>query len=168
MIYQTLYKSPVGKYYLYASDQGLEGIYLENQKYFYKTKEQILIKDNLPVFDFIKHWLDDYFAGKRPVIDLSILSMHGTSFQNEVWSILATIPYGKTMTYGDIAKLLAKQRGIERMSAQAVGGAVGHNPFSIYIPCHRVLGSDGSLTGYAGGIEVKCTLLELEGIFPRQ
>ncbi len=168
MIYKTTYKSPVGRYYLYASEQGLEGIYLENQKYFYKTKEQILIKDDLPVFDFIKHWLDDYFAGKNPIIDLSILSMHGTSFQNEIWSILATIPYGKTMTYGDIAKLLAKQRGIERMSAQAVGGAVGHNPFSIYIPCHRILGSDGSLTGYAGGIEVKRVLLELEGIFPRQ
>ena len=110
-----------------------------------------------------KHWLDVYFSGKEP--DCTVpFHFNGTTFQNEVWNILCTIPYGKTMTYGEIAKRIAAKRGIPRMAAQAVGGAVGHNEISIIVPCHRVIGTDGSLTGYAGGLDKKIKLLTLEGI----
>ena len=110
-----------------------------------------------------KRWLDEYFAGIEPTVQVS-LHLVGTDFQNEVWEILQTIPYGKTITYGEIAKQIAAKRGIARMSSQAVGGAVGHNPVSIIVPCHRVVGSNGSLTGYAGGIDKKVALLTLEGL----
>lgn len=118
---------------------------------------------NLSVFAQTKHWLDDYFAGKVPG-ELPPISLQGTAFQKEVWDILLTIPYGKTMSYGEIAAILAGRRGISRMSAQAVGGAVGKNPVGILVPCHRVIGTDGSLTGYAGGLDKKEYLLKLEGI----
>ena len=110
-----------------------------------------------------KEWLDIYFSGKEPNFKLP-LHFTGSEFQNKVWEILYSISYGKTMTYGEIAKILAKQKGLKRMSAQAVGGAVGHNQISIIVPCHRVVGSNGSLTGYAGGVKRKKHLLELEKV----
>ena len=109
-----------------------------------------------------KHWLDAYFHGEQPKA-LPALHLAGTSFQREVWKILLKIPYGQVRTYGDIAAEIAKRRGQNRFSAQAVGGAVGHNRISILIPCHRVIGANGSLTGYAGGVERKLALLKLEG-----
>ncbi|HJA94337.1 MAG TPA: methylated-DNA--[protein]-cysteine S-methyltransferase, partial [Candidatus Eisenbergiella merdipullorum] len=112
-------------------------------------------------FERVKQWLDIYFSGKDP--DFTIpLHFTGTAFQNEVWKILCTIPYGQTETYGEIAKQIAVRKGLPHMSAQAVGGAVGHNEISIIVPCHRVVGADGSLTGYAGGIDKKIKLLQLE------
>ena len=117
----------------------------------------------VPVFETAKRWLDIYFSGKEPDFQVP-LHFTGTDFQNEVWEILYSIPYGNTMTYGEIAKKIAEKRGLKRMSAQAVGGAVGHNEISIIVPCHRVVGSNGSLTGYAGGIEKKAELLKLEKV----
>ena len=117
----------------------------------------------LPVFKETILWLNIYFNGKEPDF-MPRLKLDGTAFRIEIWQILQQIPYATTLTYGDIAKKIAIKRGIEDMSAQAVGGAVGHNPISIIIPCHRLLGSNGSLTGYAGGIDKKIALLELEGI----
>ena len=113
------------------------------------------------LFEKVKQWLDIYFSGKEP--DFTVpLHFTGTDFQNEVWEILCTIPYGQTMTYGEIARQIAVKKGLPRMSAQAVGGAVGHNEISIIVPCHRVVGTNGSLTGYAGGIDKKIKLLQLE------
>ena len=117
----------------------------------------------LPVFGKTKKWLDLYFAGRVPDF-LPPLSLHSSPFRESVWKILLTIPYGHTMTYGEIASALAREKKISRMSAQAVGGAVGHNPISIIIPCHRVVGTNGSLTGYACGIDKKIALLKLEGV----
>ena len=115
----------------------------------------------LPVFQCVKRWLDIYFQGEAPDFTPP-LRLAGTPFRKVVWEILLTIPYGQTMTYGEIASKIAEQKGIERMSAQAVGNAVGHNPIGIIVPCHRVVGSDGKLTGYAGGMERKKALLALE------
>lgn len=106
-------------------------------------------------------WLDIYFRGQDPDF-LPPMSINATDFRRRVWEILLSIPYGRTMTYGQIARKIASERGIDRMSAQAVGNAVGHNPVALIIPCHRVIGSDGSLTGYAGGIDRKRSLLEME------
>lgn len=110
-----------------------------------------------------KKWLDRYFRGEMPQIDELSLAPSGNEFRKEVWKILCEIPYGEVTTYGEISRKIAKNRGIDKMSAQAIGGAVGHNPISIIIPCHRVVGADGSLTGYAGGIQKKIKLLKLEG-----
>ena len=115
----------------------------------------------MPIFEQTVRWLDIYFSGREPDFTPTV-SMETTPFRKAVWEIMLTIPYGKTMTYGQIAEKIAKQRGIDKMSAQAVGGAVGHNSISIIIPCHRVVGTNGSLTGYAGGIDKKIYLLELE------
>ena len=117
---------------------------------------------SLPVFTEACRWLDIYFSGKEPLFTPP-LTLRASPFRQAVWEIILTIPYGKTMTYGEIAKRIAMQKGILQMSAQAVGNAVGHNPISLIIPCHRVVGSDGSLTGYAGGIDRKVKLLKLEG-----
>lgn len=117
----------------------------------------------LTVFEQTRNWLDIYFEGREPDF-MPPLHLIGTDFRKEVWKILLQIPYGQTVTYGEIAEELAKSRGIRRMSAQAVGGAVGHNNISIIVPCHRVIGADGSLTGYAGGMEIKARLLWLEGV----
>ncbi|MGN0733289.1 MAG: methylated-DNA--[protein]-cysteine S-methyltransferase [Emergencia sp.] len=116
----------------------------------------------LPVFEQTRRWLDIYFEGREPDFTPP-LHLIGTDFRKEVWDILKQIPYGQTKTYGEIAEELAARRGIRRMSAQAVGGAVGHNNISIIVPCHRVIGADGSLTGYAGGTDIKAELLRLEG-----
>ena len=120
-------------------------------------------EDKLPVFNETHRWLDIFFSGNDPGFTPN-LDPAGTAFRKAVWRILLTIPFGKTMSYGQIADLISQERGIPRMSAQAIGGAVGHNPIPIIIPCHRVIGSDGSLTGYSAGLHRKIMLLELEGI----
>ena len=161
MQYVNRCQSPIGKILLAADDTGLTGLWFEGQKYFglYLDKEHE--ERELPVFEQAKQWLDVYFSGREPDFKVP-LHFIGTDFQKEVWKILCSIPYGQTMTYGEIAGKLAEKRGKKSMSAQAVGGAVGHNRISILVPCHRVVGSDGSLTGYAGGIEKKVKLLTLE------
>ena len=165
MYYKTTYRSPIGALTLASEGSVLVGAWLENQKYFGGTvPEKMIDMDDLPIFDMTKAWLDRYFANEKPEISQLPLAPIGNEFRSIVWSILCEIPYGKTMTYGEIARQLAGKLGKARMSAQAVGGAVGHNPISIIIPCHRVVGSRGSLTGYAGGIDKKIWLLSHEGI----
>ena len=161
MQYTTFYESPIGRMLLAADDTGLTGLWFEGQKYFARCLDRETEEKELPVFAEAKRWLDIYFSGKEPDFTPP-LHFTGTDFQKEVWEILCAIPYGQTMTYGAIADQLAKKRGLSRMSAQAVGGAVGHNNLSIIVPCHRIVGSNGSLTGYAGGIERKTFLLNLE------
>ena len=162
MQYTHLYRSPLGTITLAADSEGLTGLWFEGQKYFALYLDKEHEEKELPVFEEAKRWLDIYFSGKNPDFQVP-LHFTGTDFQNEVWEILYAIPYGQTTTYGEIAAQLAKKRGLPRMSAQAVGGAVGHNEISIIVPCHRVVGASGSLTGYAGGIEKKIELLRLEG-----
>ncbi len=161
--YIDYYKSNLGKILLAADDIGLTGLWFEEQKYYALNLEKEHTTKQLPVFEKTKEWLDIYFSGRELDFELQ-LHFIGTEFQKEVWEILCTIPYGTTITYGQIAKQIAKKRGLKSMSAQAVGGAVGHNPISIIVPCHRVLGSDGSLTGYAGGMDRKVALLGLERV----
>lgn len=161
MQYISHYRSPIGDILLAADDIGLTGLWFEGQKYFALYLEKEHEEKEIPFFEKVKQWLDIYFSGKEP--DFTVpLHFTGTDFQNEVWEILCTIPYGKTMTYGEIANQLAAKKGLTHMSAQAVGGAVGHNGISIIVPCHRVVGTNGSLTGYAGGIDKKIKLLQLE------
>lgn len=161
MQYTGKYQSPLGEIMIAADEKGLTGLWFVGQKYFAlyldeenEEKETQLLKD-------AKKWLDVYFSGKEPDFKLPI-HFTGTDFQNEVWKILYSIPYGKTMTYGEIADILAKRRGLKKMSARAVGAAVGKNGISIIVPCHRVVGANGNLTGYAGGISRKIELLKLE------
>ena len=163
--YKTTYNSPIRKMTLVCdSDNNLVGLWFEGQKYFCDTVSgEIVENNNFEIFNKTKKWLDRYFRGENPKISELSLSPIGNEFRQRVWQILCEIPYGKVITYGDIAKIIAKERRKQRMSAQAVGGAVGHNPISIIIPCHRVVGSNGSLTGYAGGINTKIKLLEHEG-----
>ncbi len=161
MQYTSKYESPLGSILLAADEIGLTGLWFEGQKYFALYLHEEHEEKELPVFEQAKKWLDIYFSGKEPDMKLP-LHFTGTEFQNEVWEILCSIPYGQTRTYGDIAKRIAKKKGLAHMSAQAVGGAVGHNEISIIVPCHRVVGSNGSLTGYAGGIDKKIALLKLE------
>lgn len=167
MYYSTTYPSPVGTITL-ACDSGgksLAGLWIEGQKYFGDTiPEAMTEKGDMPVFDAAKNWLDRYFAGEKPDISDLSLAPAGSAFRRGVWGILCEIPYGKVITYGDIAKRMAATMNRKNMSSQAVGGAVGHNPISIIIPCHRVVGSNGSLTGYSGGIATKTRLLEFEGV----
>lgn len=161
MQYISHYNSPLGAILLAADDTGLTGLWFEEQKYFAAGLDDKCEERELPVFETAKHWLDIYFSGNEPDFTPP-LNFIGTKFQKEVWEILLTIPYGRTMSYGEIAKQIAGKRGTEHLSAQAVGGAVGHNKISVIVPCHRVVGSNGSLTGYAGGIDKKIRLLELE------
>ena len=145
-----------------ASDgEALTGLWFEGQKYFAAGVVDKNDEKQLPIFDLTAKWLRIYFSGQEPDF-LPVLKPEGTKFRRLVWDILLAIPYGKTLTYGEIAKDVAARMGIPRMSAQAVGGAVGHNPISLIIPCHRVVGADGSLTGYAGGIDKKRKLLMIE------
>lgn len=178
MYYGTYYQSPVGEIFIAGDEENIIGLWIGEQKYITSTMPDGIVEINLAAavesketyrsaIHILKEgteWLGEYFAGKRPEISRLPLAPAGTSFRREVWQILMEIPYGKTTTYGNIAKEIAKRTGKETMSAQAVGGAVGHNPISIIIPCHRVVGSDGSLTGYAGGIEKKIKLLKHEGV----
>jgi methylated-DNA-[protein]-cysteine S-methyltransferase len=145
-----------------ASDgECLTGLWFDGQKYFADTLPAQHEEKDLDVFRRTDKWLDLYFSGTDPDFRPPI-RMNGTAFRQEVWQILLTIPFGKTMTYGAIAKFLAARRGTDAMSAQAVGGAVGHNPISLIVPCHRVLGTNGALTGYAGGLDKKTWLLDME------
>lgn len=163
MYYTAYYESPVGKFTLAATEKGLAGLWIEGQKYFKNTvKGKTEDKDDFPVFAEVRDWLDRYFAGEKPdIADLSLVP-EGSDFRQIVWKLLCEIPYGETTTYAKIAEKTAAVLGRKSMSAQAVGGAIGHNPISIIIPCHRVVGTDGSLTGYAGGIDKKIWLLEHE------
>lgn len=161
MQYISYYKSPCGEILLAADEKGLTGLWFENQKYYAHTLEPEREEKEIPVFEEAKRWLSIYFSGREPEF-MPPVHMTGTPFQLAVWEILRQIPYGKTITYGEIAQKIAQQRGVTHMSAQAVGGAVGHNQISIVIPCHRVVGTNGSLTGYAGGINRKIKLLTLE------
>lgn len=165
MLYKSYYSSLVGDIALVAEEESLIGLWIVGQKYFMGAlKEEPIEKSDLPIFIKTKEWLDDYFAGKQPDIALLSLKPKGSDFRQVVWDILCHIPYGQVITYGDIAKEAALRLNKSTMSAQAVGNAVGHNPISIIIPCHRVVGTNGSLTGYAGGIDKKIKLLELEGV----
>ena len=161
MIYTSNYASPLGGILLAADEIGMRGLWFDGQKYFARDLPAERIEQNTPVLMEAERWLDIYFAGKDPDF-VPPLHPVGSPFRQAVWEILLQIPYGKTVTYGDISKQLAEKTGLERMAAQAVGGAVGHNEISIIIPCHRVVGTNGSLTGYAGGIDKKIRLLELE------
>jgi methylated-DNA-[protein]-cysteine S-methyltransferase len=145
--------------------ENLVGLWLEGQKYHGGGIAELMTENgDMPVFNAAKNWLDRYFAGEKPAVSELPLAPVGGEFRQRVWNILCEIPYGVVVTYGDIAKKMAVKMNRESMSSQAVGGAVGHNPISIIIPCHRVVGSNGSLTGYAGGIGTKVRLLELEGV----
>ena len=162
MQYTTTYSSPLGEMLLSGDGEHLTGLWFLGQKYFGSTLEPDRQEGEIPVFQQAKRWLDLYFQGLVPDF-MPPLAPKGSPFRREVWDVLARIPRGTVMTYVEIGALLAKRRGTAAMSAQAVGGAVGHNPISILIPCHRVVGSSGSLTGYAGGLDRKVKLLELEG-----
>lgn len=165
MYWTTTLDSPVGSLTLASNGTGLCGLWLEGQQYFCSTvKEPMLLWDDLPVFHAVRDWLNAYFEGKQPDPSRIPLTPAGSLFRQQVWKLLLEIPYGSTTTYGDLARQIAALRGLPSMSAQAIGGAVGHNPISIIIPCHRVLGADGRLTGYAGGIDRKVHLLTLEGV----
>jgi len=162
MQYTNVYQSPLGEILLAGDAAGLSGLwFMERQRFFAQTLDKEHELTDLPLFESVRGWLDCYFAGKEPDFTPP-LHFAGTDFQRDVQRLLLTIPYGQTTTYGAIAKQMAESRGIARMLARAVGSAVGHNPISIIIPCHRVLGANGSLTGYAGGIDRKVKLLELE------
>jgi methylated-DNA-[protein]-cysteine S-methyltransferase len=164
MYYTTNYAAPLCPIALASDGENLIGAWMAGQKYHGGAiKESFVAKDDLPVFARAKNWLDRYFNGDKPAIAELPLAPIGGEFRQRVWHILREIPYGKTTTYGDIARTVAAKTGKKRISAQAVGGAVGHNPISIIIPCHRVVGANGSLTGYAGGIDKKIKLLEHEG-----
>lgn len=161
MTYTQHYDSPLGGILLAADDVGLTGLWFDGQKYFARGLPNERIEQETSVLAEAKRWLDIYFTGKAPDFTPPLHPI-GSAFRRSVWEILLQIPYGQTVTYGEIARQLAKKQGLDRMSAQAVGGAVGHNEISIIIPCHRVVGADGGLTGYAGGIGKKEKLLELE------
>lgn len=167
MYYSTIYSSLVGDITLACDgdSKNLVGLWMEGQKYHGDTIPEVMIlKNDIPLFKTAKKWLDRYFAREKPSISELPLAPIGGDFRQGVWQILCDIPYGEVITYGDIAKIIAKKQNKANMSAQAVGGAVGHNPISIIIPCHRVVGSNGSLTGYSGGVKIKTQLLELEGV----
>ena len=163
MIVTQHYDSPLGGILLAAYEIGLRGLWFDGQKYFARGLPEKCVEGDAPALSEAKRWLDIYFTGQEPDF-LPPLHPVGSPFRQSVWETLLRIPYGKTMTYGQIAAQIAAERGIARMSAQAVGGAVGHNPLSIIVPCHRVVGTNGSLTGYGGGIDRKIKLLTLEDI----
>ena len=165
MYFSAKYPSPLGELTLACDGAGnLTGLWLEGQKYFLAAlPEPPVPRDNMPIFAQAGDWLDRYFAGGRPAGSELPLAPIGGAFRQEVWAILRRIPYGQVATYGERSREIAARRGLDSISAQAVGGAVAHNPISIIIPCHRVVGSGGSLTGYAGGLPRKLALLAHEG-----
>lgn len=165
MVYTMYCDSPVGRLFLAEREDALIGLWIEGQKYFMGSlREETQEKSDSTVLNQARDWLERYFRGEKPAISELRLAPEGSPFRKAVWKILCGIPYGEVTTYGEIARKIASQQGLTSMSAQAVGGAVGHNPISIIIPCHRVVGTTGSLTGYAGGIEKKKQLLSLEGV----
>ncbi len=162
MLYTSHYASPLGGMTLVSDGTALVGLYFDGQKYAAEGLDATRTQKNLPIFEEARRWLDVYFSGRKPDFTPPTAPA-GTAFQQSVWEILRTIPYGETTTYGAIARRIEQNTGC-RMSAQAVGGAVGRNPISILIPCHRVVGTNGSLTGYAGGLDKKAYLLRIEEI----
>ena len=163
MMYTLHYDSPLGGILLAADEVGLTGLWFDGEKYFADTLDPEHKAQETPILREAKRWLDVYFRGQEPDFTPPLHPI-GSPFRQEVWALLLQIPYGQTTTYGALAKQLAEINGGKRISAQAVGGAVGHNPVSIIVPCHRVVGTNGSLTGYAGGIDKKAKLLTLEKI----
>ncbi len=162
MQFIQFYDSPLGEILLVADDTGLKGVWFTGQKYYALNIDGECEERESPILRMTKEWLNVYFSGRIPDFTLP-LHFLGTEFQNTVWEMLCTIPYGKTETYSALAQSIAKKKGLPHMSAQAVGGAVAHNPISILVPCHRVVGKDGNLTGYSGGLEKKIFLLKKEG-----
>lgn len=160
--YTTTYPSPLGVLTLASDGKSIIGLWIQGQKYYASTLKKCVCEQHLSIFDRTTAWLEQYFRGENPAMTLP-LAPDGSPFRQAIWDILRRIPYGETITYGTIARQMEEITG-KRVSAQAVGGAVGHNPISILIPCHRVVGTNGSLTGYAGGIEKKVQLLTLEGV----
>lgn len=163
MQYTAAYQSSVGDVLLAADETGLTGLWFEGEKFYALSLDPEHEERETPIFATTRRWLDIYFSGHEPDF-MPPVHMIGSEFRRCVWELLLRIPYGTTVTYGDLARLVARRRGLRRMSAQAVGGAVGHNEISIIVPCHRVVGTNGSLTGYAGGVDKKRRLLELEGV----
>ncbi len=157
MLYESFYDSPLGKIILKSDGKALTGLAFCNES----IKVPSSAARSLSMFAESIRWLDIYFHGGIPDF-IPALSLEGTTFQKEVWEILKSIPYGGTMTYGEIGKVIAKRKNMKRMSSQAIGQAVGHNPIAIIIPCHRVIGANNKMTGYAGGIDKKIALLNLE------
>ena len=163
MQYIDVYSSPLGKLTIASDGEFLTGLWISEQKYFMANLADVETKPDLPIFHKTRSWLDQYFEGKNPG-PIPEVKAQGTEFRQRVWKLLAEIPYGQLTTYGELARRIAAEQGIIKMSSRAVGGAVGHNPISIIVPCHRVIGSNGSLTGFGGGIARKIQLLKLEGI----
>ena len=161
MKYKYTYESPLGTMIMLGTLSYLTDLFFVDESHAPTYDDADYIEQKTGPFEVTIMWLDQYFSGKKPFVTPPV-ELEGTEFRKSVWAILQTIPYGETITYGEIAKEIAKQQGKEKMSAQAVGGAVGHNPISIIVPCHRVIGSNGQLTGYAGGIERKKYMLDLE------
>lgn len=162
VIYHASYDSPLGAFILSSDGHALTGLSMQAPRFNQETLEGDSTRQELPVFAQARQWLDDYFAGKNPEIDFP-LAPQGSKFRQSVWKILAEIPWGEVKTYGEIAKQISSMTG-KNMAAQAVGGAVGHNSIPIIIPCHRVVGSKGNLTGYASGIDIKIALMNIENI----
>ena len=161
MDYIYHYDSPLGRMTMAGDGDALTGLWFDGQKCFAETTDREYEEKALPVFSETARWLNLYFSGSVPDFTPE-LAMRATAFRRTVWKILLTIPYGRTITYGEIAERLAERTRLPRMSARAVGGAVSHNAFLLIVPCHRVIGADGSLTGYAGGLQRKTVLLEME------
>lgn len=161
MQYIHYYNSPLGRILLSGSGEAISGLWFENQKYYGAGLDKECQEKDTEAFDKAEKWLDLYFGGKKPDFTPPLI-METTEFRKLIWEILLTIPYGQTMTYGEIAKRAAEKKGLPEMSARAAGNAVGHNPISLIIPCHRAVGAGGKLTGYAGGLDRKARLLELE------
>jgi methylated-DNA-[protein]-cysteine S-methyltransferase len=161
--YTCTIKTPLGAMTAAAMDNALVGLWFVGQRYYPSATGQWVLDPGRPVFAALRFRLSQYFAGEAGSDDFP-LAPQGSPFRMSVWEALRRIPYGETVTYADLARQIARTRGLGSMSAQAIGGAVGHNPISILIPCHRVVGSDGSLTGYAGGLSRKEALLRLEGV----
>lgn len=160
--YTQTYLSPLGEILLASDGTHLTGLWFKGQKYEGSTLNGTLQTKAVPALQDTERWLDHYFNGKQPDF-LPPLRLQGTTFRRDVWQLLLHIPYGQFTTYRELSARLAAQRGATSFSAQAIGGAIGHNPISIIVPCHRVIGADGSLKGYAGGLDRKERLLRLEG-----
>lgn len=161
MDYISYYQSPLGELLLACDEQGLVGVWFEGAKYYANHLSDEVMEENHPTLREARAWLDAYFAGQC-LEQLPALSYRGTDFQKQVWAVLQAVPYGQTVTYGQLAAAVSERFGRSRVSARAVGGAVGRNPLSLFVPCHRVLGAGGQLTGYAGGLSRKEQLLALE------